>query len=147
MRANLLVLPVLLLVAAVLGADDKAADKELDKVQGKWTVESLTVAGKNEYADGAPKIVLVFKGNKGDVEAGNVVLEYSKFTISLDPSTDPKCMDLTFGKAGVTFEAIYEVKGDDLRICVHLEPRNRPTEFASPEGSKAALAVAKRQKP
>jgi uncharacterized protein (TIGR03067 family) len=143
---KLLAVPVLLLLAGVLGAEEKTANKDLEQLQGKWTIETLTVNGNDEYKDGGTKIVLTFQGDKGTFELGKVNDDYRKFTIKIDPSTNPKCMDLTFGDRKEVMEAIYEIKGDELRICVHLEGKNRPTEFAAPEGSNTALAVAKRVK-
>jgi hypothetical protein len=42
---------------------------------------------------------------------------------------------------------IYELKGDDLKICfVHGGGGERPTDFASKEGTAQSLIVLKREK-
>jgi hypothetical protein len=43
-------------------------------------------------------------------------------------------------------EGVYEVKGDDLKLCVMVFGKDRPTEFKSGEGSSVAMLTLKRQK-
>jgi uncharacterized protein (TIGR03067 family) len=147
MTARLCVLLPLLLAAPLAADEKKAADKDLEALEGKWVFETLVVGGVDEYKDGAPKVVIQFKGGKGEFVEGNVVPDYRTFKFKIDPTTDPKCLDVTFIDKGETMEAIYELKGDELKICVHAGGKERPTKFESPEGSPLVLAVAKRQKP
>jgi uncharacterized protein (TIGR03067 family) len=144
---------VLILVAVIaIAADDpkEAVKKELDKIQGSWTAESIHFNGK-EYADGQGKIKLVFKGDQATVEAAaKVKKEYAKMTMKLDPSTDPKCIDITVTagvQKDVVMEGIYELKGDELRICAKVFGKDRPGKFESTDGSSVVLIVFKRDKP
>jgi uncharacterized protein (TIGR03067 family) len=43
-------------------------------------------------------------------------------------------------------EGIYEVKGDEFKLCVKVFGNDRPTTFDSPEGSSVALVVFKKEK-
>jgi uncharacterized protein (TIGR03067 family) len=43
-------------------------------------------------------------------------------------------------------EGIYELKGDDLKICARVLGDGRPAEFASPDGQSVAYLVLKREK-
>jgi uncharacterized protein (TIGR03067 family) len=152
MKAKVLALPVLLLAAPLMGAEEKkAADKDLEALQGTWLVETLVGNGKDFYADGQSKVTVTFKGNKGTLDGNDLLKkEYATFTVKLDPSTTPKCLDMTItdgNQKDVVFECIYEVKGDELKICAVLGGKERPTDFTSAEGSNRVLAVAKRQKP
>jgi uncharacterized protein (TIGR03067 family) len=47
---------------------------------------------------------------------------------------------------GKTFPAIYEIKGDTLRICYDLSGAQRPTEFKSVAGTKLYLVTYTRKK-
>lgn len=144
MRFQLL-LPIIAVVLTAADGDD-AAKKELAKLQGSWETSSLTYNGKDHAADA--KFRFVFKGDQVTV-TGNQAVErdYAKFKVKLDPSTTPRCVDITItggGQLDATLEGIYDVKDDDFRLCVKVFGKDRPLEFASPDGSSIALLVMKR---
>ena len=66
------------------------------------------------------KFKIVFKGNEGTVlENDKITNEYAKIKVKIDPSTKPKIMDITVSagsQTDATMEAIYELKGDELRF-------------------------------
>ena len=133
---------LLLLPAALLRADDAPkGDKELD---GEWEIKSLLRGGKEPPED-APKPSATIKGDQLILKFGDK--EY-KTTFQVDPTKTPKTMDVKMEEGphkGETMKAIYEVKGDELRLC-HDEPgKDRPTEFTSKEPGEV-LAVWKRVK-
>jgi uncharacterized protein (TIGR03067 family) len=140
-----------LCLAAVLaiGAGDAAdGKKELAKFDGTWNVSEITYNGTDHSK---LNLNFVFKGDEVLVEGNDKVkLEYARFKIKLDPGTTPKLFDLTV-KAGVqkdtSMEGIYEFKGDELKICIRVFGKERPTEFGSPDGSSVALLVLKRPAP
>jgi len=66
-----------------------------------------------------------------------------------DSATQPKGMSVTGTEgpnSGKTFPAIYELKGDTLRICYDLSGAKRPTEFKSVAGTKLYLVTYVRKK-
>jgi uncharacterized protein (TIGR03067 family) len=140
-----------LLVALVggllLGADagDQAkADKE--KLQGKWLVTSGVMDG-TEIPKDQIKGDLVFKGDTYTYTAGEG--EGGAGTFKIDPSKKPKVMDSVPSEGpvkGQTIEEIYEIDGDNLKICLALPGNPRPTEFKAPEGSGRWLFTYKRAK-
>jgi uncharacterized protein (TIGR03067 family) len=140
---------ILAAVVPIAAAEPDAVKKDLDVLQGEWAVESLEYNGK-ELKD-KYKIAFSCKGDVMTVEGdGKVRKEYAKLMLKLDPTTMPKCVDMTVG-AGVqkdlVMEGIYEVKDDQLRICVKvLGVKDRPAEFKSPEGASIALLTLKRKK-
>jgi uncharacterized protein (TIGR03067 family) len=135
-------------VVLLIGADD-AAKKDQEKIQGTWETTAITYNGK-DLADEI-KLKFVFKGKEATVEGNDEVQkDYAKFTFKLDPSTNPRCMDITVAEGNqkdTAIEGIYELKGDELRICAKVIGKDRPTKFASPEGESIALLVLKRVKP
>jgi uncharacterized protein (TIGR03067 family) len=146
-------LPLLLAVGLLLAADapkDDPGKKELDKIQGTWTTSSIEYNGKS-FDDLAKDLQFVFKGDTATVEGNaNVRKDYATLTFKLDPSVTPKQLDLTVkagGQKDAVMQGIYELKGDELRLCVLVFGRDRPTEFAAPAGSVTALVVLKREKP
>src|SRR5437764_12225777 len=92
LRALLLVSVVL-----VLAADDaKDADKkELARLDGTWTTDSLNYNGK-EIDKYKGKLKFVLKDGKCTIEGNKAVTkEYATITFKVDPSTSPRCLDLT----------------------------------------------------
>jgi uncharacterized protein (TIGR03067 family) len=139
---------VTLLVAALIIAsgNDDAVKKDLDKLKGTWQTVSLTYNGKDHAGDG--KFRMIFKGDQVTV-AGNdaVEKEYARLQIKLDPTTMPRCIDITVTggvQLNAVIEGIYDLKGDELRLCAKVFGNERPAEFASAGGSSIALLVMKR---
>lgn len=65
------------------------------------------------------------------------------FDMKLDPATSPKEIDLTGD--GLVQPGIYELKGDELKICFDQSGKTRPTEFDTKDGDKNLLLVMKRK--
>jgi uncharacterized protein (TIGR03067 family) len=70
--------------------------------------------------------------------------------VALDPTTDPKCIDLkSLEKArdGDVYEAIYQMDGDTLIICLYQgKGKQRPTSFENPKDQDTVMVVMKRVK-
>ncbi len=69
-----------------------------------------------------------------------------KGTFKLDPSKKPKAMDLTLEKKGKKETAlfIYELDGDNLKLCWRKPGGKRPTHFTSKD--TGGLMILKRNK-
>ena len=142
-RRTLAVAAVLMLLpVTMLHADDAVkGDKALD---GEWEIMSVLHGGKEPPAD-APKPSATIKGDALTLKIGDKTITGK---IKVDPTKTPKAMDITFEEGphkGEVAKAIYEVKGDELRICHREAGQDRPTEFASKEASET-LVVWKRVK-
>jgi uncharacterized protein (TIGR03067 family) len=140
-----------LLLGPVVAAADEATDKEVKKLEGTWTTAKLIYNGKDFLANGKAGFNIVFKGNEATVTGNKAVKkEYAKIKVKLDLTTKPKVIDITVA-AGIQkdalVEGIYELKDDELKICAKVfGGKERPTEFASPEGGSIVLLVLKREK-
>lgn len=130
-------------------ADDKskAIQEELARFEGTWRITSLEIAGKPlpepVYKDA--KLVL-----KGDTHALTDANGTTRGTYVIDPTATPKTLDITFTEGpekGKTIHAIYELDKDTYKVCLALDGKSRPTEFATKPGSLHALEVLKREKP
>jgi uncharacterized protein (TIGR03067 family) len=124
-----------------------AADSPDDgkAVQGKWKPTKAELAGQ-PMADAVLKVIsLKLEDGKYEVFVGD---EPDRGTYTVDSTTQPKSMTVT-GTDGVnrgkTFPAIYELKGDTLRICYDLSGAKRPTEFKSIAGTKLYLVTYNRK--
>ena len=148
---------VVVVVAALwfgvpLAADDgkpnplpERAKKELDQLQGKWVAKEFGRHGKTvDVKD--HELVLEIKGDKW-IFTGK---EKGVF-VALDPTTDPKCVDLKSveeGRKGQVDEGIYRVDGVTLTICLHQGGgKSRSTKIeTSPDQPDTILAVFERPK-
>jgi uncharacterized protein (TIGR03067 family) len=132
-------------------AQDAAAKKELKKFQGTWQVVSSEENGKPTPDEIVQNLKIVIKGDQLTLKGVEDLLQkFAKIKIVVDPSTMPKLVDFKI-EAGSekdnTFEGIYEFKDKQLKICTSTINGNRPSEFASKEGSNRVVFVLKRAQP
>jgi uncharacterized protein (TIGR03067 family) len=139
---------VLLLCGASLlrGADTKD-DKTWDKqLEGTWEQVSLLRDGAKDEPPSKPEIT--FTKNHLAVKVGDRV---EKFALKVDATQKPKTIDLIMDEGpekGKKALGIYELKGDELRLCFNKPgEKDRATKFASEKGSGAMLVMLKRIKP
>jgi uncharacterized protein (TIGR03067 family) len=144
-RLSVALLMVLLFPLIASSADAKDGAKDIDKMQGTWLKSEAELAGE-KYPDEIRKsIKLVIKDDKYTVTVGNE--RPDKGTMKLDPSANPKTMDIasTDGpNKGKTFLTIYEIDGDTLRVCYDLSGKSRPTEFKTKPKTQLYLVTYKR---
>jgi RNA polymerase sigma factor (sigma-70 family) len=122
-----------------------------DAIQGNWEVVSLTSGkeGDTREAEALKNATWVFEKEKLLVK---IKKEDKTLDISykLDPEKNPKTIDFKLKAEAArerNIEGIYELKGDDLTICIPSGRDNpRPTELEVKEGSERSLVVLKRVK-
>ncbi|HEY1859632.1 MAG TPA: TIGR03067 domain-containing protein [Gemmataceae bacterium] len=135
-----------LVLAAVAQADDKAdaVKKELAKLEGSWKMVSMEIDGNKASEDDVAKIVLVLKGENYSVEGAD---QEFKGTLTFDPTKKPKTVERkeTEGPGkGETGHGIYELEGDELKLCFAANGKDRPGKFTGEEGHQ--LFVFQRKK-
>jgi uncharacterized protein (TIGR03067 family) len=148
LRSRLTVAVFALGLAIGLDSICRAAEEEKDPLLGVWNAKSLETEGAAAPDDAFRLMRFTFKektvlirGNFGDDREEEC--EYKS-----DPKKKPKQLDISPPKQKHPVVAIYEVKGDELKICLRHGPDTdgRPTEFATTPGSRLVLMVLKRQK-
>src|SRR5476649_1503635 len=124
-----LALAVLLTPGATLCADDAPkGDKDLD---GTWEQTAVAHDGEEQAAAGGDKLVVTIMGDSITFTVGKDV-ETGK--LKIDASKKPKVADLVPGNGpqkGITIPGVYEIKGDELRVCSSNPGKDRPTELSS----------------
>jgi len=134
---------VLLLPLALTGS----TKKDLDIFQGTWIAQSLQYDGQDVTNE--IKLSLIFKDDTATVEGqGDVKTEYARIKIKLDPDARPKTIDITVvagNQKNVAMKGLYELKEDELKLCVNVFGKDRPTAFESAGGSNIALLTLKRK--
>jgi uncharacterized protein (TIGR03067 family) len=123
------------------------AKEEGKKMQGTWKPVTAELGGK-PYPDEVLKtMTLVVADGKYTVTVGG---QKDEGTVTLDPAKSPRAMDIKGAKgpnAGKTIPAIYELKGDTLRVCYDLSGKAHPKEFKTTAGTSLFLVEYKREKP
>ena len=135
-----LFVPVMMLVA-VAPLPPVADDAKL--LQGAWTIVSYTYRGKKAPEDKLSNMSCVIKENTLSIEEDKRV---ESGTIKLDPTKKPKTLDLIIKDGAKTETAlfIYELDGDNLKLCWSKPGGERPTAFSA-EGTDGYM-VLKRKK-
>lgn len=139
---------VCLLAALLIGAVTLgAAEPDTEDSNGTWKPLSAEFAGKPWPQKLLDSMKLILKDDNYTV----LVREGSDIgTVKCDPTKSPKTMDITGTKGpneGKTFMTIYELKGDELRVCYDLSGKSRPTEFATKPDTQLFLVTYRRVKP
>jgi len=136
MKMKLFVAFALLVSCSTIAWSDESKEDSLD---GTWLPSKAELGGK-PFPDEIRKLIkLEVKGDQYTVTVGT---KPDKGTCKLDPSAMPKTIDImgTDGpNKGKTILAIYERKGDTLRVCYDLEGKDRPKEFKTTNGSQLFL--------
>lgn len=148
MFAALTALSLVVATADDLPKLSEDGQKELKKFEGKWKPEKLVVDGKEEQPPEGDEMLLAFKERKmlvGDKEFFDVA--------ALDPSTDPKIIDLkALADMGpvtkdTVYEGIYKLDGDTLTIALHFGGgKKRPEKLESVKDSGVVVVTLKREK-
>ena len=134
-----------LVVGFLVGAEDPKKDKgkkDATVLEGTWVVISVMADGKER--DEGKDAQLVFKGKtvthktKDNEEKGTFTADPKKKTFDLTPSDGPK--------KGMTLKGIYQLKGDELKMCFQPQGKDRPKDFNAQKGSGNVLIVLERAK-
>jgi len=130
-----------LTVAASLTAFAADPSDDAKAVQGSWTPAKAELGGQPMTEAVLKSISLKLANGRYAVSVGG---SPDKGTYTLDSTSKPKSMTITGTEGpnhGKTFPAIYELKGDTLRICYDLSGTKRPTEFKSIAGTRLYLVT------
>lgn len=116
-------------ISAIAAGPDAAA--EIEMLKGHWVVTFAKMGNREASAEDRKDIGIDFDGNKATIAA-------SEFTFGLDPTKDPKHIDLRSGDG--VFRGIYKLDDDNLTLCWYKRDRQvpRPTGF-SKENSEYSL--------
>jgi uncharacterized protein (TIGR03067 family) len=122
------------------------ARKDLLAMQGTWQLESYENGKKDARL--SKKRTLFIGGDLFLVREGDKILQAG--TLRLVPNRKPKLVDAVVKKGeheDNTMLGIYELAGDQLRVCFDPEGESRPRKFAAKTGGSLVLATYKRIRP
>ena len=115
-------------------------------LQATWKPAKAELAGQPMAADVLKTISLKMDNGKYEVFVGT---QPDRGTYTIDATAKPKSITVVGTEGpnkGKTFPAIYELKGDTLRICYDLSGAKRPAEFRTAAGTRLYLVTYTRKK-
>jgi len=147
-----------LLTLSATGAESKPND--LDAVQGYWKPLQCELEGVPQMsADLMAQLTVVFDKSEyhlyfKEKELGKngqpVIFRLALANVVLDDSTKPKSITFEFADGalkGQKRHGIYELAGNQLKMCYGPADKPKPTEFKAPANSKLFLETWARQPP
>ena len=146
------IIPIALIVPCIMMALQpitRAGNDAKDSLQGVWVAQSMEVDGKAVPVDVAKRLRFTFKGDKLFLKGNFKDDREEECPYKIDPKQSPKHLDFSPPKEKSPILGIYEVKGDELKVCLRhaASSDGRPTEFTTKADSKLMLIVFKKQKP
>jgi uncharacterized protein (TIGR03067 family) len=144
MKYTVWLLMVLAFTASVRAEDSSA--QELEKAQGTWTIASAQEGGKEQSDEKFKKMTIIIKKDifSFKFEGQPKTLDMK---LKLDPASEPKALDLasTIQEGQVSF-GIYELTGDELKVCWSRSRKPRPDAFRTKPGDDRIFLTLKRVK-
>jgi uncharacterized protein (TIGR03067 family) len=125
---------------------DAAAQKDIGRLDGSWTVTAAEYKGKK--ADRLPVERVIFAAGKAGDEAAKKK-GAGVFTFRLDPGKSPRVIEATAAGAGGKrkgMAGIYEVGGDTLKLCLVPGGTKPPAGFKTGPDDDAMVLELKRDK-
>jgi uncharacterized protein (TIGR03067 family) len=125
---------------------DAVTKKELERLQGTWSLVSMEVGGQ-QISDEDKSFVFVIKGDKWSLHV-NGQLSQAGTVQQIEVRAKHNAIDLPItegANAGTTATAIYAVDGDLMRYLNCAEPR--ATEFTTKPGDGRCYSILRRVKP
>jgi uncharacterized protein (TIGR03067 family) len=126
----------------------EAAKKDLEKLQGVWIMTAMETEGHVLTQEDFEGRNSLYEGDALSLRAGETVRR--RGIVTLDPTRTPKAMntwDADGPYADQTVPGIYELDGDNLKVCFARPGEPRPSKFSSnKEGGGFLVAVYKRKK-
>ena len=139
------------LLGTVTAQPTAASPGDLAGLQGNWKPLAIQYEGTSQApVDEMAKLTGVFDRNEYHLyyadksKSPPTVLKLAVMTVALDPTTSPKGITFEFTSGalkGQKRHGIYEVAGNELKLCYGPAERPRPTQFAAPAKSGYFLEV------
>jgi RNA polymerase sigma factor (sigma-70 family) len=118
-----------------------SSHSDLDQIQGIWVMTRMNWEGRDVNVDARWTMTFTKERCFFDFGPAGGFLES---TITLDPTQTPKRIDFRYVTAPNS-PGIYELDGDDLRICYDNASRERPNALATKPGSTFNLLILRRE--
>lgn len=155
MRRCITAVALALLSGLAVAAGLNPPPGDLGSVQGNWKPLQVEFEGKAQMsAEEMKKVTVVFDQSEYHLYFADKdvtppkVLKLAVMNVTLDESTKPKSITFEYAAGplkGQKRHGIYELAGNQLKLCYGPGDKPKPTTFAAPEKSGYFLEVWARQ--
>jgi uncharacterized protein (TIGR03067 family) len=116
-------------------------------LQGVWIAQSMEANGKPAPADAVKRMQFTFKGDKLYIKGNFDDDREEECPYKIDPKQSPKHLEFSPPKEKKPILGIYEVKGNELKLCLRhgSSSGGRPTAFQTKTESGLVLILLKKQ--
>jgi uncharacterized protein (TIGR03067 family) len=120
-----------------------ASTGDLKKLQGQWQMKNMEAEGNSVPSENITNILVDIKGsafkilNLGSDSGG---------TFTVDDSKRPKQIDVNHDGGGEILKGIYELNGDNFRVCYAKGAAARPEAFSTTSDSQQVMITYERKK-
>lgn len=132
-------------------ADPAANVEEVRILQGTWVATAVTIDGVKATDEEVAKVKLTMNLSGFRMDLPMTTTKGAAWSIKADPLAKADWniwTTLAFRvDDGSTIEAIYELDGGTLEICMGQKDKPCPTDFTAKKGSGRTLLIMKRQVP
>jgi uncharacterized protein (TIGR03067 family) len=128
-----------------MNPEDSATKRDLEGLQGTWSLVSAMEDGKSLAEDKVKQTTIVIKDDTFDFPHLAKDATSKAGTIKLDATKKPKQMDTVSTEKEVML-GIYELEGDGYKVCFAPVGKPRASKFTSQSGSGNILQVWEREK-
>lgn len=150
MRRGVLLACLCGMAMAVSSAAEPKPGDDLSALQGNWKLLQCECEGKAQMrADDMKALTATYDKTDFylyytdlDKDGKTRVMKIAHASVGLDPTTNPRgiTFELAEGvKKGARQHGIYEIAGNQLKLCYGQVTKARPTEFKSAPGSGLIL--------
>jgi uncharacterized protein (TIGR03067 family) len=123
-------------------APSPAAAAEIEKLKGTWKATSVQKDGADHPEYVRAGMQTVFTDNSMTISVGDDAAAKTNSFYRLDPTKNPKEIDLIDSSGQPSGKGIYALDGDKLTLCT--STADRPTSLATKQGDGLQLVVLKR---
>jgi len=133
-----ILLAVVLCAGETAGGEKKATGPTPQaELGGTWSVVSMEDDGRKVSSSRANTLRFQFSAKKLTMRILEQVIAETEYTA--DGTKQPATIDLTY--EGEPTPGIYQLKGDDLKICLGRSAEERSSKFESEEGSPSRVLI------
>ena len=123
-----------------------AGENPRDALQGCWVAQSLEVGGKAVPATEFKTLCFTFTDDRLIVRGNFRDDGLDECTYSVDVKPKPRHFEFTPSSEKKPVVGIYDVKGDELKVCLRHGEGARPAQFATKADAGLVLVVFKKRK-
>jgi uncharacterized protein (TIGR03067 family) len=137
------------MAAGLRAGAEPPTPNDMAMLQGYWKPLSIEFEGKPQVssADELKKLTGVFDQSEYHLyfkDGSKEPLKLAVMNVTLDPTTSPKTIVFEFARGelkGQKRHGVYEIAGNQLKLCYGPVDKPKPASFAAPAGSGLFLEV------